>query len=132
MKGDLGAAAPPSKPLMIFDGDYNFCVLWMRRWRQVAGDRVEYIPFQDPGVAAQFPELSRERCETAVHLLKAGGAVYSGAEAVFRALSYVPCRQHLLRRYQRTPAFAKFGEHSYRFVAEYRPLFSRLTRLRDR
>ncbi len=128
LKSDVVVVAPPAKPLMIFDGDCNFCTLWIRRWQQATGEAVEYLPFQDPSVAAQFPELPRERCETAVHLVEPDGAVYSGAEAVFRALAHNPSRQRLLGWYQRSPAFARFTEGSYRFVAEHRPLFSRLTR----
>ncbi len=121
-------AAPPLKPLMIFDGDCDFCTLWIRRWQQATGEAVEYLPFQDPCVAAQFPELPREKCEAAVQLVETDGAVYSGAEAVFRALGHNPSRQRLLGFYQRSPAFARVAEGSYRFVAEHRPFFSRLTR----
>ena len=38
---------------MIFDGNCRFCRVWIERWRAVTGDKVEYLPFQDPAVAAQ-------------------------------------------------------------------------------
>ena len=62
----------PAKPVLIFDGDCNFCRRWILRWQQATGERVEYIPFQDPTVAQRFPELTRERCEQAVHHLLVG------------------------------------------------------------
>ena len=66
MKSDIRVAAPPSKPLMVFDGDCNFCTLWIRRWQQLTDDAVEYLPSQDASVTARFPEIPCERFATAV------------------------------------------------------------------
>ena len=129
MKCDLHVASSPPKPLMIFDGDCNFCALWIRRWQQATGDAVEYHPFQDARITEQFPELSRKQFETAVHLVEPDGAVYRGAEAVFRALAHNPRKCGPLRWYQQSAGFAAATERCYRFVAEHRPLFSWLTRI---
>ncbi len=61
MKSDIRVATPPPKPLMVFDGDCNFCTLWIRRWQQMTGDAVDYLPSQDRKFAAQFPEIPREQ-----------------------------------------------------------------------
>jgi len=114
---------------MIFDGDCNFCSLWIRRWQHATGDVVDYLPFQDPRIAAQFPELPRGRFEAAVQLVEPDGAVYGGAEAVFRALAHKPREHWLLDWYYRAPAFARTAEWGYRLVARHRRFFSRLTRL---
>jgi len=129
MKLDRHVAAPPPKPLMLFDGDCNFCTLWIRRWQQATGDRVEYLPFQNPRVVEQFPQLSREKLETAVHLVEPDGSVLFGAEAVFAALAHHPNRGRWLRWYRESTGFAHFTERAYRFVAEHRPLFSWFTRI---
>jgi predicted DCC family thiol-disulfide oxidoreductase YuxK len=128
MKERIRVATPPPKPLMVFDGDCNFCSLWVRRWRQMTGNAVDYLPAQDPRIAAQFPEIPREQFDTAVQLVEPDGAVYSGAEAVFRALAENPKRQWPLRLYETRPAFAQFTERAYEFVARHRTGFSRLTR----
>jgi predicted DCC family thiol-disulfide oxidoreductase YuxK len=128
MKSDFRVAAPPPKPLMIFDGDCNFCTLWIRRWRQMTGDAVDYLPSQDPAVAGRFPEIPRAQFGTAVQLLETDGVVYSGAEAVFRALAKNPNRQWPLLAYEKIPAFASSTESAYRLVARHRTFFSRLTR----
>ena len=128
MKSDIRVATPPPKPLMVFDGDCNFCTLWIRRWQQMTGDTVDYLPSQDAGIAAQFPEIPRERFETAVQLIEPDGVVYSGAEAVFRALTKTPKWQWLLGAYEEAPAFARITEFAYKFVAGHRIFFSRLTR----
>ena len=113
---------------MVYDGDCNFCTLWIRRWQHMTGDAVDYLPAQDPAVAAQFPEIPREQFDTAVQLIEADGAVYGGAEAVFRALAHNPDRQWPLRTYQNSSAFAGTSEWAYCLVAQNRNFFSRLTR----
>ena len=114
---------------MIFDGDCSFCSLWIRRWQHATGDDVDYLPFQDSRIAAQFPELPRGRFETAVQLVEPDGAVYGGAEAVFRAIAHKPHEHWLLDWYYHSPAFAHAAEWSYRLVARHRRFFSLLTRL---
>jgi lipase maturation factor 1 len=128
MKSDIRVATPPAKPLMIFDGDCNFCTLWIRRWRQMTSDAVDYLPSQDPRIVAEFPEIPRERFDTAVQLIETGGAVYSGAEAVFCVLAKNPKWRWLLRAYEKSPVAAKLTECAYDFVAGHRAGFSRLSR----
>ncbi len=114
---------------MIYDGECNFCVLWMRRVQHSSGEHLDYLPFQDPRMAVEFPELSREQSETAVQLIEVDGKVYSAAEALFRALAHNPHRQWLFDWYESSPAFARATEWAYRFVAGHRGFFSALTRL---
>jgi predicted DCC family thiol-disulfide oxidoreductase YuxK len=120
-------AAPPAKPLMLYDGDCKFCTLWIDRWQLVTGDCVEYLPFQDPHVATQFPEIPRDQFESAVQLILPDGSVFSAAEAVFRSLACNPQEQWLLDLYQHSPVFVRVSETGYRFVARHRKLFSTLT-----
>ena len=114
---------------MIYDGDCGFCVCWIRRWQRATGDRVDYLPFQDPRVAVRFPEIPRERYEAAVQLIEPDGTVTGAAEAVFRSLAANPERRHWLERYHRSQGFARFTEGAYSFVARHRTFFSRLNRL---
>jgi lipase maturation factor 1 len=114
---------------MIYDGDCNFCSLWIHRWRQTTGDCLDYLPFQDPSVATRFPEVPRGQFETAVQLVEPDGCVYGGAEAVFRALAQNPHEGWLLDWYEHAPVFAHASEWGYRVVARHRTFFSALTRL---
>src|ERR1035438_10489296 len=100
MKRDFRVATPPPKPLLVFDGDCNFCTLWIRRWQQMSGDAVDYLPSQAASIAAQFPEIPHEQFNTAVQLIEPDGAVYSGAEAVFRTLANNPNCQWPLNFYR--------------------------------
>ncbi len=129
MKSGIHVATPPPKPLMVFDGDCNFCGLWVRRWRQLTGDVVDYLPSQDPQIAARFPEIPREQFQASVQLIETGGEVFSGAEAVFRALAKNPNVEWPLHFYESSPLFSKLAERVYEFVAGHRTGFSRFTRL---
>ncbi|HEY3930766.1 MAG TPA: lipase maturation factor family protein [Verrucomicrobiae bacterium] len=122
-------AALPSKPLMVFDGDCNFCKLWIRRWQQMTGGAVDYLPSQDSHIAEQFPEIPRGQFEKSVQLIESDGEVFCGADAVFRALAKNSNWQSLLRFYESSPAFANFTERAYEFVAGHRTAFSFFTRL---
>ena len=128
MKSDIRVAAPPSRPLLVFDGDCNFCTWWVRRWQQTTGDSVDYLPAQDPRIAAQFPEIPRQQFDASVQLIETDGSVYSGAEAVFRTLAHHPNHQWLLRIYEKSKTFASLTEWVYRLVSENRAFFSLLTR----
>ena len=129
MSREIRIAAPPPKPLMVFDGDCNFCTLWIRRWRQITGEAVDYLPAQDPQVVQRFPEMPREQFQKSVQLIEPDGAVVSGAEAVFRALAKNPKWKWPLGIYERSPALAKVTECAYEFVAGHRTAFSFVTRL---
>ena len=113
---------------MVFDGDCNFCRVWIRRWQHTTEDRLDYLPFQDASITARFPEIPREQLETAVHLIESDGTVYTGAEAAFRALAHHPHEQWFLDWYIHSAVFARTSERAYRFVASHRTLFSTITR----
>ncbi|HEY2952270.1 MAG TPA: lipase maturation factor family protein [Verrucomicrobiae bacterium] len=144
-------ARPPDKPLLIFDGDCAFCRRWITRWKQTTGERVDYVPLQSATIAAQFPELSLEQLESAVHLVEPNGRVTRGAEAVFRALAVArrpqergrlvrenrPDENHAdeasalhwpLWLYENVPGFAPVSELAYRVIAANRRFFSLITR----
>jgi predicted DCC family thiol-disulfide oxidoreductase YuxK/heme exporter protein D len=125
----IRVASPPPKPLMVFDGDCNFCRRWICRWQQATGDRVEYEAFQEPSGAGRFPEIPHEAFERSIHLIETDGVVYSGAEAVFRSLTHAPGKHWSFWLYQKVPGVAPVTEHVYRFVANHRTAFSFLTRL---
>src|SRR5664280_39331 len=114
---------------MVYDGDCNFCKLWIRRWEAMTGGQVDYLPYQDPQIRERFPELPQSRFESAVQLVHTDGEVSSGAEAVFRAIAFHPHGHWLLDLYLHWPVFAHLAEASYRFVARHRPVFSFFTRL---
>ena len=122
-------AKAPARPLLVWDGDCNFCHFWVRQIRHRTGDAVEYIPYQDARIADLFPEIQREQFETAVQLALPDGRLLSGAEAIFAALSAHGHLRWPYVLYRRVPGVAWVSELAYRFVASHRAFFARLTRL---
>jgi predicted DCC family thiol-disulfide oxidoreductase YuxK len=116
---------------MVYDGDCSFCSLWISRWQETAHGYLDYLPFQDPAVAARFPEVPLSQFESAVQLVETDGCVYAGAEAVFRGLAHKPSPSRLLHWYQRFPLFARASEWGYRLVARHRAVFSAFARLTE-
>lgn len=120
-KSAIRVSVTPEKPLMVYDGDCNFCRCWIARWQEITGDRLDYLPSADPQVTAYFPEIPAADFQKSIHLIEPDGSVFTGAEAVFRSLN----RQRL---YDRIPGLAPVSEFLYRLVARNRPIFSALTR----
>lgn len=114
------------KPLLIYDGDCKFCGLWVSRWLGWTQGRVDASPYQK--AAPRFPRIPIAEFEKSVRFVEADGKIYSGAEAVFRALAYAPGKGWLFMLYRRFPGFAGRAESTYRFVAARRSAFSKLTR----
>ncbi len=115
------------KPVLIYDGDCDFCKYWLARWRVRLGDRVEYIPLQDPQVVRRFPDLQAAQLKRAVHLIKPDGSVSAGARAVFETFAF-GWSSMPIRAYRRIPGVAWASELGYRLVARNRPLLWRFTR----
>ncbi|MCK6456768.1 MAG: lipase maturation factor family protein [Phycisphaerae bacterium] len=113
------------RPVMIYDGDCDFCRSWIARWQALSGDRIDYAAFQH--VAERFPQISADEFRREVKLVEPDGTVYGGAAAVYRALRDVPGRGWLERAYQRVPGFALLSDLAYRWIADHRPLLSRVT-----
>ena len=117
-------ARPPSKALMVYDGDCGFCKLWIARWREITAGAVDYEQLQD--AAARFPEVPRAEFEKAVQLIEADGSVYSGAEAVYRSVGQGG--SNFWRWcFERLPGFAPVSKAAYGFVAGHRELAHTVT-----
>ena len=120
-------ANPPTKPLLIWDGECDFCRLWIERWREITAGKVDYAPYQE--VADRFPEISREDFTRAMAFIEPDGETFFAAEAVYRSLRYRSSRRWLAWSYDHVPGFAAISEIAYKFVARHRGLGSTFTRL---
>ncbi|MYF97694.1 DUF393 domain-containing protein, partial [Candidatus Poribacteria bacterium] len=111
-----------SKLLLIYDGECDFCRYWITQWQHITQDRIDYAPYQD--VADQFSDIPLSAFQSSVQLILENGEVFSGTEAVLRALNnrmFLWCYYHL-------PMLAPLSEAVYRIVAHQRRFFSVLTR----
>ncbi len=112
---------------MIYDGQCGFCRLWIERWKKITGDAVAYAPFQD--VSDQFPTIPEDQFKSSVQFVETDGTIYSGAAAVFKSLSYARRRKWMFWCYKNIPGASFVTESIYQFIANHRPLFSKLTTL---
>src|SRR6267143_2331131 len=127
MKTSLRVANPPPKSLLIWDGECHFCRRWIERWREITGDKVDYEISQN--VAQKFPEIPLEQFQRSVVLIEPDGAVFTGAEAVFRSLRSRSSKRWLAWSYYHFPGFAPISEAFYKFVSMNRRFASAMTRL---
>ena len=102
---------PPSKPLLIWDGDCDFCRLWIERWRQMTAGKVDYTTYQK--AADRFPEIPTDQFNRSLVLIQPDGTVVFAAEAVYRSLASRPPREWLSGSYDHVPGFAAISETGY-------------------
>jgi predicted DCC family thiol-disulfide oxidoreductase YuxK/uncharacterized membrane protein YphA (DoxX/SURF4 family) len=115
--------------LLVFDGDCHFCRRWVERFRRITGDATDYLAYQDPSIAAKYPEISEEEFSTAVHLILPDGTYCSGAEAAFRALSEAGKEKWLYSLYRSYDFVENISETIYEEVALHRSFFSSIDRV---
>ncbi|SVD04113.1 uncharacterized protein METZ01_LOCUS356967, partial [marine metagenome] len=116
------------KPLLVYDGDCNFCRRSVERLRTSTGEAIDYAPYQK--VADKYPSVSLREFKKAVHLfMPKGGGTYRAAEAVYRAraLGDQP-KLLLLALYQKPTAFRSLSEAGYRAIARNRVVISYLSK----
>ena len=120
-------ANPPTKPLLVWDGECHFCKLWIERWREITAGKVDYATYQE--VADRFPEIPRDEFRRAMAFIEPDGEAFLAAEAVYRSLGYRSSRKWLAWSYDHVPGFAVISEIAYKFIARHRGLGSTFTRL---
>lgn len=108
------------KPVLLYDGKCGFCKIWIDYWRQLTGDRIDYIVSQDLGDG--FPHIPREQFSKSVVFVREDGGFVTGARAVFETLG-------MQKTYGRNRAFAWLCERVYSFVAAHRGFAYWATRL---
>lgn len=106
--------------VLLYDGHCRFCTAGARRLvRWARPGAVELASFQDPGVLERFPDLTRDQCMGAMHLVECDGRVLRGAEAVVRVLL---TRGWLLAwtRLYYVPGLRWLADRTYQWVARNR------------
>jgi predicted DCC family thiol-disulfide oxidoreductase YuxK len=126
-KSPLCVSNPPPKPLLIWDGDCDFCRLWIERWREITAGKVDYATYQE--AAERFPEILVDQFTRAMAFIKPDGDAFFAANAVYQSLAYRRSRRWLAWSYDHVPGFAAVSETGYGFIARHRNFASAVTRL---
>src|SRR5437667_3816506 len=127
MKTHLRVLNPPSKPLMIWDGECHFCKRWIERWREITAGEVDYATYQE--AADRFPEIPLEQFQRAVAFIEPDGKTFFAAEAVYRSLACRSSRKWMAWSCDQVPGFAAISEIAYGFIARHRKVGSAFTRV---
>jgi lipase maturation factor 1 len=123
----LRISNPPPKPLVIWDGDCEFCRLWIERWCGITMGKVDYVTYQTVG--DRFPEIPADEFTRSIVFIEPNGTAFFGAEAVYRSLAYRSSREWLAWSYNHVPGFAPLSASAYRLIARHRKFASAATRL---
>jgi len=106
--------------VLLFDGHCRLCTAGARklaRWARPGA--VELASFQDPSVLGRFPDLTRDQCLQAMHLVEPDGHVFGGAEAVVAVLVTRGWLFAWTRLYY-LPGLRWLADRAYRWVARNR------------
>lgn len=117
--------APTGKPLLIWDGNCGFCKYWIIKWKQFAGDTVEFDTYQN--VASRFKDLPESDFKKAVHLVDTNGRIYRGAAAAFHSIALNKKMSWLDKLYQKSALFRQISENVYKWIADHRPFMYQLS-----
>jgi len=108
----------PATPLVVFDGECEFCRQWIRRWQGMTGERVSYRPFQE--VDQAYPEIGVDGFRSRVWLIEPDGIARGGAGGVLRLYELAGARRWPARIYTEIPALGRVAEVAYDLVARHR------------
>jgi predicted DCC family thiol-disulfide oxidoreductase YuxK len=116
-----------TRPLLVYDGDCQFCAYWARYWQKLTGAAVIYRPYQE--AAPQYPQIPIADFQRGVQYIAPDGHHASAAEASFLTLSHARGKGYWLTLYKNLPGFAAVAEWIYAFIAAHRSVFYRISLL---
>ena len=115
-----------SRPILVWDGDCDFCRFWVTRWKGITQDSIEYVTSRE--VADRLSHIPDDTFRRSVVLAYPDKTFRTGAHAVLAALATVPGIMWPLWAYDHLPFVRWISEAFYRLVARNREVFYRLTK----
>ncbi|MGH7753201.1 MAG: thiol-disulfide oxidoreductase DCC family protein [Gemmatimonadales bacterium] len=115
----LTALAPPSRPVLIYDGECAFCRRWVERIRR--WDRrhaIDAVPFQDAARVARFG-IPKADLHAAMHLVLPDGRAFAGGAAAPEILKLLPGKRWLAWGFG-VPGVLWVATRLYRWIAKRR------------
>ncbi len=110
-----------NKSFIIYDSDCGFCKNSIARLKSIVGDQINYVPRND--IADGKYGISAQASNGAIQFVE-NNQVYSGAHAIFKALSYKSGWGIWLKFYNHLPGFKLVSEAVYKVIAKYRSKIS--------
>ena len=112
----------PKHPIMVWDGECEFCRLCADRFKSAGTDKVEFIPFQD--LHSKYPKAPQLDYKKSVVFFSKNG-IRSGAAAIYGYYSEIGVQWPLML-YKRLNVFSKISEILYQFIANNRKFFRQI------
>ena len=112
-----------SKGFIIYDSDCGFCQNSMVRLKKIIGDVIDYKPRAELNDGEYG--ISKTQSNGAIQFVDSSHQIYSGAHAIFQALSYKAGWGIWLQLYKQLPGFKLISDAVYKLVAKYRSQISR-------
>jgi len=114
------------RPVLVYDGDCDFCNSQVRYWQRLTGDAVGYAPFR--AAATAHAPLAAETADCSLQLLLPDGTRHGGAAAAFRVLA-AGGRPGWLHASRLLPGLGAVADAAYRLATRHRVAAARLSRL---
>lgn len=116
------------RPVLFYDGECRFCRASARIVASL--DRkgsIAILPFDDPAAEALLAAVPPERRSDSMHLVQPDGWVLSGGDALIELSRLLPGGGALASAAWRNDLLRSAFANGYRFVADHRGQFSRMT-----
>ncbi len=126
MRGDLGSdehtsRARPGRLAVLYDGACGICRASTEAIRDFDNSAtLDLLDFHDPGVRAQFPELTLEALMAELHVVDDRGNLWRGARAVNQILRQQHGIRGVLAWLWYMPGFAWLADRQYKRIARSR------------
>lgn len=112
----------PKKNVLLYDGHCPFCRAQVEALKSRLGkhsSQVAMESFHEPGVLKRYPELNFQECMKEIKLVRPGGRILGGANAIFYTLGFNPYYRPLRWLYG-LPLIKQIMDVGYHVVARNR------------
>ena len=115
----------PEKPLIVYDGQCNFCINAIQRIRsQAKAGQFNYIPNQDSDLYIAYPQLIEFRSHAGMRFIDQQGKAFCGADAVYQIYRRLRWSQYIAWIYV-VPGIHRICKIFYLIIAKNRYRLSR-------
>jgi len=117
---EIKTLTQPDRPLIIYDGNCNFCINGMARIRKQDSDnQFDFYPQQTPNLYDQYPQLISYANRQGMRFINQYGQVFCGADAIFEIYRRIGWLRYVTWIY-RLPLLHQLFQISYWMLAKNR------------
>jgi len=108
-----------TQDVILYDGHCRLCVGGAKSLRKLLPpEKATLVSFREPDVLERFPQLTLERCEKAMQLVRPDGRSFEGAEAIVQGLRHRWWGKPAFLYY--VPGLRQLTDGLYSLIARYR------------